>query len=188
LPLTLSVQQARGCVLRFARASRLLVAVRTPVAVRNALGLSPSYSVRSGSSQESSCAWTSAYHMSWVVAAIVGRVIALGLVVGAGSDARAATSPRDPGARGLDSKSCPPGIWTICESRLGTLANGMTCTRPRSTDRGPLVRHACASSNENASGQKDVFAPLRPTSGASAPLTTPLRIRADGPAHAARHL
>ena len=92
------------------------------------------------------------------------------------------------GARGLDSKSCPPGIWTIYESRLGTPANGMTCTRPRSTDRGPLVRHACASSNENASGQKDVFAPLRPRNGASAPLTTPLRIRADGPAHAAPHL
>ena len=90
--------------------------------------------------------------------------------------------------RGLDSKSCPPGIWTICESRLGTPASAMTCTRPRSTDRGPPVRHACASSNENASGQKHVFAPLRPSSGASAPLTTPLRIRADGPAHAALHL
>src|SRR5437764_1892948 len=64
----------------------------------------------------------------------------------------------------------------------------MTCTRPRSTDRGPPIRHACASSNENASGQKHVFAPLRPRSGASASLTTPLRIRTDGPAQIALHL
>lgn len=51
-----------------------------------------------------------------------------------------------------------------------------------------MVFHNDAGSMKPGAVQKDVFAPLRPMDGASASLTTPLRIRADGPAHPALHL
>ena len=86
----------------------------------------------------------------------------------AGSPA-ADPSPRpEPGHRAREAEtSCPPGIWTICEHKLGTPVSVTTCTKPEPMGSGRRAWHGCTSSNV-CEGLRHVFARLRLRSGALA--------------------